>query len=283
MTSEHLTSEHLISEHLTSEHLTSERRIRSYKLRRGRVTASQADALARLWPTYGVGDPPPDTFPNGAAPPPADLGHLAGPSGPDLRDLADPSALFGRAAPLVLEIGFGMGEATAALAARQPGVNLLAADLHTPGVGSLLRRLEELDSGPAPRVRVVMADAVDVLAALPPQSLTLVRLFFPDPWPKARHAKRRLVSASFLDLLAARLSAEAETAATRAAFGKVALPGLHVATDWPAYAEHVREVVDGHPRFALTEPPPERERTRFERLGAEAGRPSEDLYARLLP
>ncbi|MGN6524061.1 MAG: hypothetical protein ACTHMZ_12815, partial [Actinomycetes bacterium] len=190
-----MTSEHLTSEHLTSEHLTSERRIRSYKLRRGRVTASQADALVRLWPTYGVGGPPPDTFPNGAAPPPADLGHLAGPSGPDLRDLADPFALFGRAAPLVLEIGFGMGEATAALAARQPGVNLLAADLHTPGVGSLLRRLEELDSGPAPRVRVVMADAVDVLAALPPQSLTLVRLFFPDPWPKARHAKRRLVSA----------------------------------------------------------------------------------------
>lgn len=297
-------------------------RIRSYKLRRGRVTASQAGALTRLWPRYGVGALPaaaatPAT-PNAAAPLPAALGSpidpnaaasrpagLGSPSDPPgtlgsaaERALADPDALFGRVAPLVVEIGFGMGEGTAALAARQPDLNVLAVDLHTPGVGSLLRQLEQLESrwgneegataasGAAetptrgPHVRVVMADAVDVLEALPPASVALVRLFFPDPWPKARHAKRRLVSASFLNLLATRLAAPwAEPTPSPA----VPLPGLHIATDWPDYAEHVRAVVAAHPRFEVTAAAPERAPTRFERLAAEAGRTAVDLYAALLP
>lgn len=254
-----------------------ESRIRSYKLRRGRVTVSQSDALRRLWPRYGVGTLPLPPGPNAGAPPPADLGLLA-----------EPAALFGRTAALVVEVGFGMGEATAALAARQPDLDVLAVDLHTPGVGSLLRRLDELH--PEPPVRVVMADAVDVLQALPPRSVTLVRAFFPDPWPKSRHAKRRLVSPGFLDLLATRLVPPAapprspQSLAPPAAPPRSApLPGLHVATDWPGYAEHVRAVVAAHPRFTLAEPVPDREPTRFERLAAAAGRAAVDLYATLLP
>ena len=138
--------------------------VRSYKRRASRVTAGQRTALDRLWPALGVA---------------VDGSPL---------DLA---ALFGRSAPVVLEIGFGMGEATAAMAAAEPGHDVLAVDVHTPGQGNLLRLVEQAG---LTNVRVADGDARQLLTdMLAPACLAGVRLFFPDPWPKSRHVKRRLV------------------------------------------------------------------------------------------
>jgi len=199
--------------------------VRTYKARR-RVTPGQAEAIERLLPRFGAHVP------------------------------------FPRAAPLVLEIGSGMGEATAALAAADPSRDVLAVEVHTPGVGALLRRLE--DTG-LTNVRVLEADGLDVLRARAPRSLDEVRLFFPDPWPKARHGKRRLVTTAFADLVADRLR-----------------PGgwLHVATDWAAYAAQVRQVLERHPRFGpVGSSRGDRPLTRFERQGLAAGRRAHDLRA----
>ncbi|MCY7365340.1 MAG: tRNA (guanosine(46)-N7)-methyltransferase TrmB [Frankiaceae bacterium] len=209
--------------------------VRTYKVRR-RVTTGQAGALARLLPRYGVDPDAP----------------------------LDPVATFGRRAPLVVEIGSGMGEATAAMAAADPGRDVLAVEVHTPGLGNLLRLVE---AAGLTNVRVVEADAREVLRdLLTPGSVDEVRVFFPDPWPKARHAKRRLVSAAFADLVAERLR-----------------PGgrLHVATDWPAYADGATAVLAAHPAYDVVS----RERgarpiTRFEQRGTDAGRASADLVAR---
>ena len=175
----------------------------------------------------------------------------------------DAAAAFGRTAPLVLEIGSGTGEAAVAMAAADPTRDLLAVEVHTPGVATLLRRVEQEGLR---NVRVAEGDGLQVLgAALGPGSLDEVRVFFPDPWPKSRHAKRRLVTRSFAALVADRLR-----------------PGgrLHVATDWPSYAEQVLEVVAGSPDLAVVS----RERgdrplTRFERRGVAAGRPIADVVA----
>lgn len=210
--------------------------VRTYKTRKGRVTASQADALARLWPAYGV-DPGGTTL-----------------------DLA---LVFGRSAPTVLEIGFGMGETTARMAAAEPAHNLLAVDVHTPGAGNLLRLVE---AGRLSNVRVIDGDAVVVLRdLLPPASLQEVRVFFPDPWPKSRHAKRRLLSAEFCELVAARLR-----------------PGgrLHVATDWPAYAEQALAVLDASAHLSVvSHERGARPVTRFEQQGLDAGRAPYDVVA----
>ena len=140
--------------------------------------------------------------------------------------------MFGRTAPVVLEIGFGMGEATAAMAAAQPGLDVLAVDVHTPGHGNLLKLVEAAE---LTNVRVVSGDARVLLGSmLGPASLHEVRVFFPDPWPKAKHVKRRLVTTSFADLVADRL---------------VDGGRLHVATDMAAYAEQVAEVLGGAPRL----------------------------------
>ena len=199
--------------------------VRTYKARR-RVTPGQAEAIARLLPRFGV-------------------------------DVA-----FGRTAPLVLEIGSGMGEATAAMAAADPDRDVLAVEVHTPGVGALLRRLEHLDLS---NVRVAEADGLDVLTVQPLGSLDEVRVLFPDPWPKSRHAGRRLVTAAFADLVADRLR-----------------PGgrLHVATDWAPYAEQVRQVLEQHPRLELESTDcGARPVTRFEQQGLDAGRRAHDLVA----
>ncbi len=209
--------------------------VRTYKRRGGRVTAGQADALTRLWPEYGVnvdGQP------------------------------LDLEALFGRHAPVVLEIGFGMGEATAAMAEAQPELNLLAVDVHTPGQGALLRLVEQRG---LTNLRVADGDAMVLLRdMLAPGSLSEVRVFFPDPWPKTRHDKRRLVSHPFADLVADRLA-----------------PGgsLHIATDWPAYADRARGVLTGHPRFDVGAGAPWRPATRFEEQARSAGRPAEEISA----
>ena len=211
---------------------------RTYKMRRGRITPHQADGLQRLWPEYGV-----------------DLR-----SGP-----LDVAALLGRVAPLILEIGFGMGEATLAMAAADPARDVLAVDVHTPGVGKLLRGIE--DAG-LRNVRVIEGDALHVLRVmLDGVELDEVRAFFPDPWPKHRHAKRRLVSPGFLDLVAARLR-----------------PGgaFHVATDSPVYAAHALAVLEAHDAFSvevLENRPAHRPVTRFEQQAIDAGRESVDLIA----
>lgn len=201
--------------------------IPSYLIRRGRTGITSREAHARLWPRYGV---------------------------VDVADLV---------APRVVEIGFGMGEATALMAAADPRP-LLAIEVHPAGIASLLRRLEAADLH---HVQVWEGNAVPVLAGLPPASLDEVRVFFPDPWPKARHAKRRLLRPSFAELLATRLAPHGH---------------LHLATDHPAYVEHAADALQG---WALTviERPDSRPVTGYERRAVLAGRPIVDVLARVSP
>ncbi|MFD7706829.1 tRNA (guanosine(46)-N7)-methyltransferase TrmB [Streptomyces sp. NPDC059785] len=221
-----------------------ERRIRSFQPRRSRVTAGQADALQRLWPKWGF-----------------DI------DGQRVLDLAE---LFGTGRPVVLEIGFGMGEATARMAAADPHTGILAVDVHTPGQGNLLNLADRdgLDN-----VRVANGDAIILLREmLRPDSLDGLRVYFPDPWPKKRHHKRRLIQPEFLTLAAARLR-----------------PGaiVHCATDWEPYAEQMLDVLSGHPDFENTQPgggyaprPEFRPLTRFEGQGLDKGHVVHDLLFR---
>ncbi|WP_189931944.1 tRNA (guanosine(46)-N7)-methyltransferase TrmB [Streptomyces aurantiogriseus] len=220
-----------------------ERRIRSFQPRRSRVTAGQADALQRLWPKWGLD---------------IDGRHV---------DLVE---LFGNDRPVVMEIGFGMGEATAQMAAADPGTNILAVDVHTPGQGNLLN-LADRDG--LTNLRVGNGDAIILLREmLDPDSLDGLRVYFPDPWPKKRHHKRRLIQPEFLSLAATRLK-----------------PGalVHCATDWEPYAEQMLEVLTAHPEFENTQadggfaPRPEfRPLTRFEGQGLDKGHVVNDLLFR---
>lgn len=213
--------------------------VRTYKRRAGRVTSTQATALAERW---------------------AELGLEV-----DGRPL-DLTALFGRNAPVVLEIGFGMGDATATLAACEPEWDVLAVDVHTPGQGQLLRLVTE---GALTNVRVAAGDAKVVLSdMLGPASLQAVRVFFPDPWPKARHAKRRLVTRGFLDLVADRL---------------VDGGHVHVATDVCVYADQVVTAMEAQPQLRRLPTAPWRPPTKFERRARAAGHPVQDLAAERLP
>jgi tRNA (guanine-N7-)-methyltransferase len=210
----------------------SHRPIRSYVLRQGRVTDAQQRACEELLPRYGI------PF----APEPADLDRI-----------------FGRAAPRVVEIGFGMGETTADVAARNPATDYLGIEVHTPGVGSLLKRVAGLGLN---NVRVIRHDAVEVLERMiAPASLAGVHIFFPDPWPKKRHHKRRLIQPSFVTLAASRMK-----------------PGavLHVATDWEEYAQQILEVLSSEPQLANTADgyaarPDYRPLTKFENRGLKLG------------
>lgn len=224
-----------------------ERRIRSFQPRRSRVTAGQADALQRLWPKWGM-----------------DI------DGQRILDLAE---LFGTERAVVLEIGFGMGEATAQMAADDPDTGILAVDVHTPGQGNLLGLAER---NGLTNVRVANGDAVILLREmLPPASLDGLRVYFPDPWPKARHHKRRIIQPDFLDLAAPRLK-----------------PGavLHCATDWEPYAEQMLDVLTAHPAFENTQAddgyaprPAFRPLTRFEGQGLDKGHVVHDLLFRRTP
>ncbi|MDT7570902.1 MAG: tRNA (guanine-N7-)-methyltransferase [Actinomycetota bacterium] len=215
--------------------------VRSYRHRRGRMGTTTAAALERL------GDQIVQT---------------------DGRVL-DAAALFGRRAPLIVEIGSGMGEATAEMAAADPTRDLLAVDVHLQGLGRLLRRVEELG---LTNVRVAEGDGVVLLRdMLAGAAVDEVRVFFPDPWPKARHAKRRLVQNAFLDVVATRLR-----------------PGgrLHLATDWAPYGEQMQVLVAAHPAYEIEHEgprPSHRPVTRFEQQGLDAGRTSYDLIARRPP
>jgi len=175
------------------------RNIRSFVRRTGRTTIGQAKAFADVGPQFL-------------------LPYAAGP--------ANFEAMFQRSAPTILEIGFGMGEATAHIAALMPEKNFLCCEVHTPGVGALLKRISEQGLS---NIRILQHDAVEVIDnMLPPASLDGVHIFFPDPWHKKRHNKRRLIQAPLVAKLAARLK-----------------PGgyLHCATDWQPYAEQILEVL----------------------------------------
>lgn len=216
------------------------RSIRSFVRRQGRMTASQERALAELWPKYGLKP------------------------GEELLDL---DAVFGRSAPKVLEIGFGMGDALAEMALNHPEQDYLGIEVHRPGVGRLLARLEEQGCD---NVRVFCHDAVEILQKqIPDNSLDRVLLFFPDPWHKKRHHKRRIVRSAFVQLIRAKLK-----------------PGgvFHLATDWEAYAEWMMEIMSAAEGFEnlagagnYSEKPDYRPETKFERRGRRLGHGIRDL------
>ncbi|MEU6877777.1 tRNA (guanosine(46)-N7)-methyltransferase TrmB [Streptomyces sp. NPDC046712] len=217
-----------------------ERRIRSFQPRRSRVTAGQAEAMLKRWPDWGL--------------------DIDGKRVLDLTEMFD-------GLPVVLEIGFGMGEATAQMAAADPGTGILAVDVHTPGQGNLLGLA---DRNGLENVRVANGDAIILLREmLAADSLDGCRVYFPDPWPKKRHNKRRLIQPEFLTLLATRMK-----------------PGavLHCATDWEEYAEQMLEVLSAHPDFENTQAdggyaprPAFRPLTRFEGQGLDKGHVVHDL------
>ena len=206
--------------------------IRSYVLRQGRFSPAQQRAYAELMPRLGV--------PYAATP-------------------LDFRRLFGREAPVVVEIGSGMGETTVRIAADNAQADYLAIEVHVPGVGSLLRRVEEEG---LTNLRVVQHDAVEVLRDMVPEaSLAAIHVFFPDPWPKKRHHKRRLVQPAFAALAASRLARGGR---------------LHVATDWQEYAQQVLAVLSEVPGLRNTAHgfaprPPWRPETKFEQRGRRLG------------
>jgi tRNA (guanine-N7-)-methyltransferase len=179
--------------------------------------------------------------------------------------VTDFAATFGRRAPLVLEIGFGMGDATATIAAARPETDFLGIEVHPPGVGALLKKIGD---GGLTNLRIVQHDAVEVLEhMIAPQSFAGVHLFFPDPWHKLRHHKRRLVQPAFVRLLASRLGAGAT---------------LHCATDWEHYAMQMLEVLSAEPTLRNTAPgfaerPALRPLTKFENRGLGLGHGVWDL------
>ncbi|MBK9326275.1 MAG: tRNA (guanosine(46)-N7)-methyltransferase TrmB [Thiobacillaceae bacterium] len=217
------------------------RAIRSFVLRAGRLGTGQSKALEELGPRY--------VLPYVTAP-------------------MDWPGVFGRQAPRILEIGFGMGGATAEIARGHPENDYLGVEVHTPGVGALLKRIGELDLA---NLRIVQHDAVEVLQhMLAESSLDGIHIFFPDPWHKKRHHKRRLIQPAFVELLASRLG-----------------PGgyLHLATDWEDYARQMLEVLAANPLLRNTTDsyaprPDHRPLTKFEQRGLRLGHGVRDLVFR---
>lgn len=215
------------------------RRIRSFVRRQGRLTEGQQRSLDTLWPVYGIEPDQPVDF----------------------------DALFARTAPLTLEIGFGNGASLVNMAAAAPEINFLGIEVHRPGVGHLLYELQQRQIS---NVRVWCHDAVEILTRrIADHCLDRVLLFFPDPWHKRKHHKRRLVQDDFVALLARKLK-----------------PGglLHMATDWQDYAIHMLKIVEANPEFqnlagkgGYAERPAERPETRFETRGKRLGHRVQDL------
>ncbi|ANY09985.1 tRNA (guanosine(46)-N7)-methyltransferase TrmB [Pseudonocardia sp. HH130630-07] len=229
----------------------ADRRIRSYVHQRVRLSDGQESAWRRLWPVWG-----------------AEVDEIVG----SARSGGwDPRAAFDRDAPVVLEIGSGMGETSALLAAAEPETDHLAVEVYEPGLAQLLMRIEQAG---LTNQRLLRGDAVELLThAIAPRTLDGLRIFFPDPWPKRRHHKRRLIQPEFVRLAASRL-----------------VPGgvLHLATDWPHYAEQMRRVVSAEPALrpdpgfppgpdGWQERPAMRPVTKFEDRAHEEGRPVRDL------
>ena len=219
------------------------RPVRSFVRREGRLTAGQARALEELWPRYGLE--------------PGD-------------DAIDFTLLFGQDAPVILEIGFGNGESLATIAETHPKNRYIGIEVHRPGVGSLLLRLEERGIG---NVRVVSQDASEILQKnIADASLASVYLFFPDPWPKKKHHKRRLLQPGFAQLIRRKLT-----------IGGI----FHMATDWQDYAEHMMTVMSEAEGFTneagqgnYSNRPAYRPETKFERRGLNRGHGVWDLVFR---
>jgi len=215
--------------------------IRSFVLRQGRVSNAQRRAVETLLPRFGIAYAP---------------------------ALLDLNAAFGRPAPKILEIGFGMGETTAQIALAHPQNDYLGIEVHTPGVGSLLRLIE---AHALANVRIIPHDAVEVLShMMAPESLSAIHVFFPDPWPKKRHHKRRLIQPPLVRLLSSRL-----------------LPGgyLHLATDWEDYALQMLEVLSAEAQLVnsaqgFAARPAYRPLTKFETRGLKLGHRVWDLVFR---
>ena len=219
------------------------RPVRSFVLRAGRLTEGQQRALKELWPLYGV-----------------EAGE----------NELDPGSLFGNDRPLIMEIGFGNGEATWQMAKSHPEENYLGVEVHKPGVGRLLLKIEEHE---LVNVRIACDDAVEILRhQVGDNTLDGVRIYFPDPWPKKRHNKRRIIQAPFIDLLARKMRE-----------GGI----LHLATDWEPYAEFMLEVMQGSEDFENLSPangycskPAWRPLTKYESRGERLGHKVSDLLFR---
>lgn len=220
------------------EHL---RRIRSFVRREGRLTDAQSSAITHGWSRWGVDYAP---------------------------GLADWDAIFDRQAPRFLEIGFGMGGATAEIARNHPDNDYLGIEVHRPGVGNLLKLIEQ---DTLTNLRIMSHDAVDVINEMvAPDSLDGILIFFPDPWHKKRHHKRRLIQPEFVRILASRLKSSGT---------------LHCATDWENYAEQMLEVLSAEPTLENTAPgyaerPAYRPLTKFENRGLKLGHGVWDLVFR---
>lgn len=181
------------------------RQVRSFVRRTGRLTAGQALAFERLWSMYGVE-------------------HKG--------EKLDFTVLFGRNAPCVLEIGFGMGQSLLEMAKQHPHINFIGIEVHRPGIGALLAGMQRED---ITNIRVLATDAIDILqTCISDNDLAGVQLFFPDPWPKRRHQKRRIVQTSFIELLASKIKPQGF---------------LHMATDWEDYASHMQTVLSQNQQF----------------------------------
>ena len=215
------------------------RHIRSFVMRGGHITEAQRAHRERLLPKWGIAYRP---------------------------ETLDLQEVFQRAGPVILEIGFGMGETTAVIASAHPEWNILAVDVYRPGVGALLRRIEQEELS---NIRILEWDAVEVLDhMIMRESLDAVHIYFPDPWPKKRHHKRRLIQPAFIRLLVERIRQ-----------GGI----LHMATDWPDYAEQMLAVCSAQPQLrnqagaGFSSRPPWRPQTKFEARGLRLGHSVADL------
>ena len=226
---------------MTNNDNIKNRHIRSYVLRQGRVTVAQQRAVDTMQPVYGI---------------------------PYSAQILDLDSTFGRTAPKILEIGFGMGDSTALIARDHPENDYLCLEVHTPGVGNLFKVMDEMQ---LTNIRIIQHDAVEVLRdMIADASLDGVHIFFPDPWHKARHNKRRLIQTPFIEKLMAKLK-----------------PGgyIHVATDWQDYAEQVLQVLSAEPLLENTAadyaPRPDyRPLTKFEKRGINLGHGVWDMVFR---
>jgi len=220
---------------------TLHRPVRSFVLRQGRMSVAQGRAHETLMPRFGI---------------------------PYSEERLDLERAFGRSAPKILEIGFGMGDSTAQIALDHPENDYLCIEVHTPGVGSLLKKIEELG---LTNIRIIQHDAVEVLKhMLAPDALDGVLIFFPDPWHKKRHHKRRLIQPEFTALICEHLKEGSY---------------LHAATDWEEYAAHILDTFRAEPRLANTVPdyalrPEYRPLTKFELRGLKLGHGVWDIVFR---